>query len=124
MTRFRAAVAVLLIFPVPAAAEVRLLMVEQPGCIYCVRWLAEVGDAYALTSEGRIAPLQRAQLREALPEGVALDRPATFTPTFVLLNGGAEVGRIEGYPGEDFFWPLLGQLIGRLPADLQKDPGS
>ena len=124
MTRFRALLAALMLLAAPASAEVRLLMVEEPGCLYCARWLAEVGDAYALTAEGRIAPLARAQLREALPEGVTLDRPAVFTPTFVLLNNGAEVGRIEGYPGEHFFWPLLGQLIGRLPADLQKDPGS
>jgi protein-disulfide isomerase len=124
MTRFKALLAALVLGAAPASAEVRLLMVEEPGCLYCARWFAEVGDAYAVTAEGRIAPLLRAQLRETLPAGVALVRPALFTPTFVLLNGGAEVGRIEGYPGEDFFWPLLGQLIGQLPADLQKDPGS
>jgi hypothetical protein len=124
MTRLKGFLAALLLCAAPAAAEVRLLMVEQAGCLYCARWTAEVGDAYALTAEGRLAPLQRTQLREELPAGVALSRPATFTPTFVLLNDGAEVGRIEGYPGEDFFWPLLGQLIGQLPADMQKEPGS
>jgi hypothetical protein len=127
MTRFRAALAALALASLPAAgagAEVRLLMVEEPGCVYCARWTAEVGDAYPLTAEGRIAPLERVGLRAALPEGIALDRPAVFSPTFVLLNDGAEVGRIEGYPGEDFFWPLLGRLIDELPADLQKDPGS
>jgi hypothetical protein len=124
MTRFKALLAALVLGAAPASAEVRLMMVEEPGCLYCARWFAEVGDAYALTAEGRVAPLLRTQLRETLPVGIALVRPALFTPTFVLLNDGAEVGRIEGYPGEDFFWPLLGQLIGHLPADLQKDPGS
>ncbi len=108
----------------PALAEVRLVMVEQPGCVYCLRWNAEVGDAYASTAEGRIAPLLRVQIRDALPEGVSFTRPAVFTPTFVLTQDGAEVGRIEGYPGEDFFWPLLGQLIETLPAEMKEDPGS
>lgn len=96
-----------------ALAATELLMVEQPGCIYCARWHAEVGPEYPITDEGRAAPLRVVQLRAPLPEGVTIDRPAVFTPTFVLLKDGAEVGRIEGYPGEDFFWPLLGQLIAR-----------
>jgi hypothetical protein len=113
----------LLALAAPAAAEVRLLMIEARGCPWCARWHAEVGDAYAQTPEGRIAPLERADIR-AVPPGVALRAPAVFTPTFVLLHDDAEVGRIEGYPGEDFFWPLLGGLIARLPEPLRKDPGS
>lgn len=124
MLRLKAMLLSILASALPAGAEVRLLMVEQMGCAYCAEWDAEVGDAYAMTSEGRIAPLLRTQLREPLPEDVTLDRPALFTPTFVLLNDGAEVGRIEGYVGEDFFWPLLGQLIERLPEHLQEDPAS
>lgn len=96
-----------------AFAGTELLMVEQPGCIYCARWHAEVGPEYPITDEGRAAPLRIVQLRAPLPDGVMIDRPAVFTPTFVLLRDGAEVGRIEGYPGEDFFWPMLGQLIAR-----------
>jgi hypothetical protein len=34
-----------------------------------------------------------------------------YTPTFIILSNGAEVARIEGYPGEDFFWPLLNQAL-------------
>jgi hypothetical protein len=35
-----------------------------------------------------------------------------LTPTFALLEDGTEVGRTEGYPGEGFFWTLLGEMIG------------
>jgi len=28
-----------------------------------------------------------------------------------LLEDGTEIGRIEGYPGEDFFWGLLTQMM-------------
>jgi len=124
MIRVIALVSALITLGLPVRAEVRLLMLEAPGCSWCARWHAEVGDAYALTAEGRTAPLLRAQIRAELPAGIALARPALFTPTFVLLHDGAEVGRIEGYPGEHFFWPLLGQLLGGLPAELQKDPRS
>lgn len=95
-----------------ALAETRLLMVEQAGCIYCRQWHAELGEIYPLTDEGRAAPLVRIDLRAPLPEGVTLRSKPVFTPTFVLLRDGVEVGRIEGYPGEDFFWGLLGALLG------------
>lgn len=92
----------------PATA---LLMFEQPGCFYCAQWNAEIAPKYPLTDEGKAAPLRRLQLRAAVPEDITLTRPVTFTPTFVLVSGGREVDRIEGYPGEDFFWPLLGQML-------------
>jgi hypothetical protein len=93
------------------AARIELLMVEQAGCVYCERWHAEVGPEYPITDEGRAAPLRTHQMRDTLPEGVTLARPAVFTPTFILLKDGAEVNRIEGYPGEDFFWGLLDRMI-------------
>ena len=99
------------------AAEPRqgmeLLMVEQAGCSYCLRWHAEVGPEYPVTDEGRAAPLLRADLREDLPASVTLSRPAVFTPTFILLVDGQERDRLEGYPGEDFFWAMLAAMIGK-----------
>ena len=46
-------------------------------------------------------------------------RRVSFTPTFILVQDGVEVGRIEGYPGEDFFWGLLGKMFDRanIPFD-------
>lgn len=99
----------------PAAAQTRLLMFEQPGCAWCARWHEEVGDAYARTEEGRRAPLQRLQLRGPLPEGLEISPRPALTPVFVLVHDGEEVGRIRGYAGEDFFWPMLGALLDRLP---------
>ena len=98
--------------PVQAwAADLQLLMFEQPGCIYCARWNADVAPEYPLTDEGRAAPLRRLQLRDPLPDGITLDRPAVFTPTFVLVADGVEQARIEGYMSEDFFWPMLARMI-------------
>lgn len=94
-----------------ARAEMALLMVEQAGCVYCAQWDREISAIYPKTDEGRAAPLRRHALRAPTPLGVTLDRPPLFTPTFILLDDGREVGRIEGYPGEAFFWGLLGGLL-------------
>ncbi|MFD2175851.1 hypothetical protein [Rhodobacter lacus] len=93
------------------AGELQLLMVEKPGCPWCARWEEEVGRGYARSDEGQAAPLMRVRLHAALPEPVALARAVSFTPTFILLDDGREIGRIEGYPGADFFWPMLDALI-------------
>lgn len=114
MFRLLAPLLFVIALPVQAwAADLQLLMVEQPGCIYCARWNADVAPEYPLTDEGRAAPLHRVQLREPLPDGITLDRPAVFTPTFILLADGVEQGRLEGYVSEDFFWPMLAQMIAR-----------
>lgn len=109
-------VALTLLTSAAAAGELRLLMIDRVGCEWCEAWDREIGPVYPKTEAGRRAPLIRSNIRAALPEGVTLDRPARFTPTFVLLRDGAEIGRIDGYPGEDFFWGLLEQLIARAPG--------
>lgn len=108
----------------PAATQTRLLMLEQAACEWCAQWDAEVGAVYARTEEGRRAPLIRHDIFEPLPEDVTLDRRAHYTPTFVLLVSGEEVGRIEGYPGEDFFYGLLRRLLERAaPAEQPAEQG-
>ena len=101
----------------PAGADLSLLMFDQPGCVYCARWDREIAPAYPKTEEGMAAPLRRLSLHEPLPDDVVIESRVTFTPTFVLLEDGAEVGRIEGYPGDAFFWPLLARLIESADRD-------
>ena len=79
--------------------------------MWCARWDAEVAPKYSLTAEGRAAPLRRIDIHQPMPKDLALDGPIRFTPTFVLTDEGREVARLEGYPGEDFFWPLLGRML-------------
>lgn len=106
--------AFLALAPRAAPAEgLELVMVEQPGCLYCAQWDAEIGPGYARSDEGRAAPLRRIQLRADLPPDLTFVAPAVFTPTFVLVRDGREIGRIEGYPGAHFFWPLLSDLLAR-----------
>jgi thioredoxin-related protein len=96
---------------VTSAFAVQLVMVEQKGCHYCEAWLDDIGPAYPKTDEGKFAPLMRRDISLGAPEGGAFQRRVNFTPTFILMDKDAEIGRIEGYPGEDFFWPLLNKLL-------------
>lgn len=91
-----------------------LVMMEEEGCMWCARWNREIGPIYPKTDEGKRAPLRRLDKADPLPEGIELARGVFYTPTFVLLVDGVEKGRIEGYPGEDFFWGLLDQLIASV----------
>lgn len=101
------------------AADTRLVMIEQEGCHYCEKWMAEIGDRYHLTDEGRIAPLRRVFLEEALPSDLPPDLASiSITPTFVLVQDGVEVDRLYGYAGDDFFWGLLQGMLNKLPDHL------
>ena len=111
--------AALLALPLPAAAETYLLMAEEAGCAWCARWDEEISHIYPKTAEGQTAPLQRYDLHGDTP-AVDFAQKVRFTPTFILINDGVEVGRIEGYPGEDFFWSLLEMMFERADIPLDK----
>lgn len=110
--------AVLFATTLPAAA-LELVMFEAPGCTYCAQWHEEVGDAYPKTAEGKRAPLRIVGLHVKRPADLTGIKAVTFSPTFVLVEDGRELGRILGYPGEEFFWPMLGELLEEVPSDPQ-----
>ncbi|KQI71412.1 hypothetical protein AN191_12345 [Loktanella sp. 5RATIMAR09] len=115
-----AVLAVTLISAGSARAEVRLMMAEEPGCLWCARWNEEIGPIYPKTEEGAAAPLRRVNLLDPMPSDIVLARRINYTPTFVLLVEGVETNRIEGYPGDDFFWGLLGQMLEQEGVNLAK----
>ena len=106
--------------PVAADAGPVLLMAEEAGCMWCAQWDREIAPIYPKTAEGRAAPLQRFDLKGVAPD-VVFARSVRFTPTFILVDDGREVGRIEGYPGEDFFWGLLGMMFDEAGIPLEHD---
>ncbi len=106
------------------AEDMRLLMFEEPGCYWCGKWNAQIGDIYPKTAEGRTAPLERIQLRNGIPSDAKLKSRPQYTPTFVVVRAGIEIGRIEGYPGEDFFWGLLNQILETTPEYIQEKNAS
>lgn len=93
------------------AQPIRLMMVEQAGCIYCARWDAEIAPGFAKSAEGRLAPLMRVDIDGPWPDGIVLDSRPVITPTFILLDRGVELDRIEGYVGAKYFYPVLAERM-------------
>ena len=115
MKRLAVIYAFLLLTVLPGRLEAaQLIMVEQDACEWCEVWNEEIGGVYAKTTEGKAAPLRRLDIHDEMPEDLQFINGLVYTPTFVLVDGGREIGRIRGYPGEDFFWGLLQQLLGEL----------
>ena len=110
------------LLPQLARAEVNLVMAEQPGCIYCIRWDREIAHIYPKTAVGKAAPLLRYNIREDAPP-VTLANSVRFTPTFILARDGVEIGRLEGYPSEDFFWGLIERMVVEAGFSVE-DEGS
>ena len=97
------------------AVSAELLMLERPGCVWCARFDAEIAPAWPKTTEGRAAPLRRVDISLPWPDdlaGIAIER---FTPTFILVDNGKEIGRLRGYPGDQFFWTSIDELLAKLP---------
>ena len=119
--RFVAA-ALLVLLSAPAAQAAELIVFEQKGCVWCQRFDREIAPAYARTAEGKRAPLRRVDIAKPMPDDLSLIVRERFTPVFVLVENGAEFGRIRGYPGETFFWGLLANLLERLDRGEPSSP--
>jgi thioredoxin-related protein len=103
------------------ARAAELIMFEQAGCEWCEVFNREIAPIYGKTEEGLRAPLRRVDTARRLPPDLAFIEPERLTPLFVLVDGGREIGRIRGYPGEDHFWGLLGALLKKLDAAEKDD---
>jgi hypothetical protein len=96
----------------PPVANVRVIMLEEVGCRFCAAWDHDVGKVYEKSAEGKFAPLVR--VRRGAPELANLTKPAIYTPTFIVMQGDMEKGRITGYPGESYFWEELKEILTGL----------
>jgi thioredoxin-related protein len=100
----------------PAMAQtLELVLFERPGCVFCARWDREVGAVYPLTEVGKKAPLRRVNLAEGQPK-LQVDQPVLYSPTFVLMKDGREVGRIIGYRDDAMFWGTFSRMVDRQNA--------
>lgn len=104
-------------FPTSQSEAAELIMLEQKYCAWCERWKKEIGPIYPKTAESKIAPLRMIDIHKPLPDDLKDLSKGRFTPTFVLMHEGKEIGRMRGYTSEDFFWGLLGEMLKKLPAE-------
>ncbi|MEE2859738.1 MAG: SoxS protein [Pseudomonadota bacterium] len=96
---------------------VQLMMVQSPYCHFCRAWKTEIGPGFATSAAGRTAPLFEVDVDGPFPDGLALDRRPRITPSFILLDRGVEVGRVEGYVGQRYFYPVLQEMMQRAGID-------
>ena len=105
-----------IIFALGDARAAELVMFEQAGCEWCETFDREIAPIYAKSEEGLRAPLRRVDITRAPPPDLAFIQVERFTPLFVLVDKGREIGRIRGYPGAESFWMQLSVLFGKLDA--------
>ena len=94
------------------AAE--LVMIDSAACGYCQRFKRDVAPNYASTSLGARAPLRPVSVWKRWPQDLKAVKPVRFTPVFILVEDGKEVGRMYGYKGKDDFWARLEVLLRYL----------
>lgn len=114
------AVAVALTLPSTGSRAAELVMFERPGCVWCARFNAEIAPIYGRTEESHAAPLRRVDLNDPLPADLAGIDPGAFTPTFVVVKEGREIGRIRGYPGDAFFFGLLDRILSKTGSETDR----
>jgi Thioredoxin-like domain len=114
-----AALAASMLWPALSRAS-ELVMFEQGGCVWCARWNRDVAPVYGKTAEAKTLPLRRVDIGQQNSAGVALTGPVRYTPTFVVVDDGREIGRITGYVNDESFWGLLDALMVKL--DHQPEP--
>lgn len=91
-----------------------LLYVHERGCPFCRLWEQRIAPIYPRTREGQLAPLVAIDRRDPGLGGTGVAGSIHYTPTFVLIRDGREIGRIEGFAGDDFFWGQIERLVSRL----------
>ena len=105
----------MLVFAPVALADVapttRLIMVTSPHCPWCEAFEEEVGSIYDKTPESQVFPMLRVDVDDQFPARFDDLNPAFFTPTFIFVRDGEEMGRIEGYPGMELFWWRLSEFL-------------
>lgn len=97
---------------VASAKAAELVMVEVRSCVYCARFNSEMAEIYESSETGRAIPLRRVHPRK-WPADLAAVEKTPFTPVFILVDQGSEIGRFAGYNGPEHFTSKLEQLLGR-----------
>lgn len=95
-----------------AAQAAELVMVELKSCSYCAKFNREMAPAYEASEIGKAIPLRRVNPRK-WPKDLAGVTRAPYTPVFILVEDGREIGRFAGYGGPDYFNEKLSKLLAR-----------
>ena len=84
--------------------DTALIMVTSPSCPWCDAFEEEVGVIYGKTSESALFPIHRLDYFTKFTGHLGHITAANVTPTFIIIRDFQEIGRLEGYPGDEMFW--------------------
>ena len=97
-------------------------MVDSRACSYCARFHREIGKNYKETEAGLNAPLRKVSRLKKWPDDLSAVTPAYYTPVFILVENGQEIGRFPGYTDEQTFWQRLNPLLAQLEVPAREFP--
>jgi Thioredoxin-like domain len=103
--RFLLAVAASLGAASAGAQAMELIMFESPSCGVCKVFKREVLPIYAASPAGKVFPLWVVEMGSKL--SFKINQPVTFTPTFIWVDNGVEVGRFSGYFSKEKFFSIV-----------------
>jgi thioredoxin-related protein len=96
-----------------SAIAAELVMVDSRACFYCTKFHREMAPTYAASAVGQRAPLRKVSVYKRWPSDLAGVRRAPYTPVFILVDEGKEIGRFAGYKSPVVFWSRLNRLMAR-----------
>lgn len=112
MTRLLAALSLALIaLCAPAASAGQLVYVEWSGCGYCKIFNKQMAWAYKSSAVGKKVPLRRVDILGRWPADLKRVSRPSYTPVFILVEKGREVGRFDGYSSPQGFKRNLERLL-------------
>jgi len=103
--------AAVLLIPLQAVAETRLIMVTSDHCPFCRAWERDVGAIYDRSPYAPNMPLTRVETGAPLPDDIVLTGPVMGTPTFLIVSDGREIDRQRGYDDAEMFWWWLSDHV-------------
>ena len=95
-------------------AEVRgkLLYFYSDTCAYCKAWENEIANIYLKTEfedQFKLSFIDFSSNADLKKYGIS--KIVKVTPTFIFVKDNTEVGRIEGYNGQELFWWQVDEII-------------
>ncbi|MGQ0457116.1 MAG: hypothetical protein ACT4OU_08640 [Hyphomicrobium sp.] len=95
----------------PTSDKHELIVVEAPGCTYCDIFRRNVLPAFAASERGKDIPVRFLDVNDVGSANLQFDGAIEMAPTFVLVKGNQEIGRVAGFVGRDTLLQSIGLLL-------------
>ena len=90
----------------------KLLYFYTDTCAYCKAWENEIANIYLKTELEDEYKLSFIDFFSNVDlEKYGISKIVKVTPTFIVVKDKIEVGRIEGYNGQELFWWQVDEIV-------------